>query len=254
MRRLAFAAALLPRRLHGRPRLPPPRRARPHPYKEIDGWSLARPRRRQSRRLVVDLRRPGAGRARSPGRRLEPDPQRRRRGLRPGARARERGARRPLSRARRQRRRTHQSSSRGSLSSGGTTANFSSAPVTTIDYTLEGSGSWDLDIWGAIRRQVESEVAAAQASAADLAAAELSAQATLAADYFQLRIAERADAAPRRPSSPTSARWRSPRTSSTPASRPAPTCSPPRRSSRTPRPRRSAPACSAPSSSTRSRS
>ena len=85
---------------------------------------------------------------------------------------------------------TEQSSSRGSLSSGGTTANFTSAPVTNTSYTLEGSGSWDLDLWGAIRRQVESNVAAAQVSAADLAEAELSEQAALASDYFQLRFAD----------------------------------------------------------------
>lgn len=47
--------------------------------------------------------------------------------------------------------------------------------------------SWAPDIWGGIRRTLESDVANAQASAADLAAARLSAQATLAADYFQLR-------------------------------------------------------------------
>jgi NodT family efflux transporter outer membrane factor (OMF) lipoprotein len=85
---------------------------------------------------------------------------------------------------------TRQSSSRGSLSSGGTTTNFTSAPVTTTDYTLEGSGSWDVDLWGAIRRQVQSQVAAAQVSAADLAEAELSEQAALASDYFQLRAAD----------------------------------------------------------------
>ncbi len=50
--------------------------------------------------------------------------------------------------------------------------------------------SWVPDIWGSIRRTVESDVANAQASAADLAAARLSAQASLAADYFQLRIAD----------------------------------------------------------------
>ncbi|MDE2449888.1 MAG: TolC family protein, partial [Gammaproteobacteria bacterium] len=57
-------------------------------------------------------------------------------------------------------------------------------------YDAEATGSWDLDIWGKIRRELESDVAKAQASAADVAAARLSAQATLAEDYFQLRAAE----------------------------------------------------------------
>src|SRR5262249_24482626 len=55
------------------------------------------------------------------------------------------------------------------------------------DFTIEGQVDWDLDIWGRIRRTVESDVANAQASAADLAVAQLSAQATLAIDYFLLR-------------------------------------------------------------------
>jgi len=42
-------------------------------------------------------------------------------------------------------------------------------------------------VWGRIHSQLEGNVASAQASAADLAAARLSAQALLAADYFQLR-------------------------------------------------------------------
>ena len=54
-------------------------------------------------------------------------------------------------------------------------------------YSIEGSAGWDIDLWGRIRRQVESQQAAAQVSAADLANATLSAQATLAADYFDLR-------------------------------------------------------------------
>ncbi len=54
-------------------------------------------------------------------------------------------------------------------------------------YTLEGTGNWDLDVWGRIRRQVESNVAAAQVNAADLANAALSAQGSLAIDYFELR-------------------------------------------------------------------
>ncbi len=49
------------------------------------------------------------------------------------------------------------------------------------------SGNWALDIWGQIRRTVEGDRASAQASAAALAAARLSAQAALATDYFELR-------------------------------------------------------------------
>ena len=58
---------------------------------------------------------------------------------------------------------------------------------TSTNYQLEANASWDLDVWGRIRRQVESDVAAAQASAADLANATLSYQAALATDYFDLR-------------------------------------------------------------------
>ena len=57
-------------------------------------------------------------------------------------------------------------------------------------YEANGNASWDLDIWGKIRRQLESDVSKAQASAADVAAARLSAQASLAEDYFQLRAEE----------------------------------------------------------------
>ena len=71
------------------------------------------------------------------------------------------------------------STSSGSLLGGG------GAPHT--QYTVEGTISWDLDVWGRIRRQIESQKAAAQVSEADLANARLSAQATLATDYFDLR-------------------------------------------------------------------
>jgi NodT family efflux transporter outer membrane factor (OMF) lipoprotein len=54
-------------------------------------------------------------------------------------------------------------------------------------YTVSGTVSWTLDVWGSVRRQIESNVAGAQVSAADLANAQLSAQATLATDYFDLR-------------------------------------------------------------------
>jgi NodT family efflux transporter outer membrane factor (OMF) lipoprotein len=55
------------------------------------------------------------------------------------------------------------------------------------EHSLPIDVSWELDVWGRIRRTVESSEATAQASAADLAAAKLSAQAELAQDYFQLR-------------------------------------------------------------------
>jgi NodT family efflux transporter outer membrane factor (OMF) lipoprotein len=55
-------------------------------------------------------------------------------------------------------------------------------------YSLSGTVSWEADIWGSVRRSVEASRAGEQASAADLAAARLSAQSTLAQDYFQLRV------------------------------------------------------------------
>ena len=57
-------------------------------------------------------------------------------------------------------------------------------------YSLEGTATWEPDIWGKIRRSVESSVSSAQVSAAQLAAAKLSTQALLATDYFQLRYAD----------------------------------------------------------------
>ena len=62
--------------------------------------------------------------------------------------------------------------------------------VTRTVFTLAANGSWDLDLWGKIRRTVESDVAGAQVSAADLANAKLSAQALLATAYYNLRAAD----------------------------------------------------------------
>jgi len=49
------------------------------------------------------------------------------------------------------------------------------------------SGSWDIDLWGQIRRSTESNRASMQASEAALASARLAAQAQLATAYFELR-------------------------------------------------------------------
>jgi NodT family efflux transporter outer membrane factor (OMF) lipoprotein len=54
-------------------------------------------------------------------------------------------------------------------------------------YRASLAASWEPDVWGRIRREVESAGANAQSSAADLAAARLSAQGALATDYFDLR-------------------------------------------------------------------
>ncbi|HZO23648.1 MAG TPA: efflux transporter outer membrane subunit [Steroidobacteraceae bacterium] len=50
--------------------------------------------------------------------------------------------------------------------------------------------SWEIDVWGRIRRQVESNKAAAVASESDLANALLSAQAMLVQSYVQLRATD----------------------------------------------------------------
>ncbi len=64
----------------------------------------------------------------------------------------------------------------------------SSRSVTENQFNVSATASWDLDVWGRIRRSVEASAASAEASAADLAAARLSFQGELAADYFALRI------------------------------------------------------------------
>jgi NodT family efflux transporter outer membrane factor (OMF) lipoprotein len=54
-------------------------------------------------------------------------------------------------------------------------------------YRLALGTSWEPDVWGRLRAGVSAASASAQASAADLASARLSAQGEVAADYLQLR-------------------------------------------------------------------
>ena len=54
-------------------------------------------------------------------------------------------------------------------------------------YNLGLNASWEPDFWGRVRRLVEANRAAEEASAADVENARLSLQAELATDYFQLR-------------------------------------------------------------------
>ncbi|PUA16662.1 efflux transporter outer membrane subunit [Glaciimonas sp. PCH181] len=68
--------------------------------------------------------------------------------------------------------------------------NTSGVINTGNEYSASINASWEPDIWGAVRRSVESGEAGTQASAADLAAARLSIQTTLAQDYLQLRVTD----------------------------------------------------------------
>ena len=63
----------------------------------------------------------------------------------------------------------------------------------TANTTQQASlaASWEPDLWGRVRRTVEAASATAQATAADLEAARLAAQAQLVQDWFLLRIADR---------------------------------------------------------------
>lgn len=66
----------------------------------------------------------------------------------------------------------------------------SSSSSAAWDFQLPVDLTWELDLWGRIRRSVEAGEASAAASADDLAAVRLSMQASLAATYFQLRSLE----------------------------------------------------------------
>ncbi len=58
---------------------------------------------------------------------------------------------------------------------------------TFSDYVLAGDVSYELDVWGRVRKTVESAQENAQASAADLASVNLIMHSELALDYFQMR-------------------------------------------------------------------
>lgn len=76
----------------------------------------------------------------------------------------------------------------GSVTRSGSHATNSSARTTSSSHQADLSASWELDLWGKLRRTLEENRASASASAAELANITLSAQSELAQDYFQLRI------------------------------------------------------------------
>jgi NodT family efflux transporter outer membrane factor (OMF) lipoprotein len=59
-------------------------------------------------------------------------------------------------------------------------------PTNYWDFLIPLTISWEPDLWGGVRRQIESAGASAQASAADLADARLSLQGSLAVTYLQI--------------------------------------------------------------------
>lgn len=73
---------------------------------------------------------------------------------------------------------TRQETRLGTLQSGSKTGNT---------FSVTGSASWTPDLWGSLTNTARAARAQAQASAAELANATLSAQGTLAVDYFALR-------------------------------------------------------------------
>ena len=88
--------------------------------------------------------------------------------------------------------RSKNSTSEFTTTNGGTTVN--GTPVgSTIStgpqnrFTAQLGASWDIDVWGRIRREVEAAKDTAKANQADIANAKLSAQINLANDYVQLR-------------------------------------------------------------------
>lgn len=76
----------------------------------------------------------------------------------------------------------------------GTNANMSRAggseQSADTSYTANGTLSWEIDLWGRVRRQVEAGTYTAQAAAADLANVRLSMQGQLAKNYFSLRMTD----------------------------------------------------------------
>jgi NodT family efflux transporter outer membrane factor (OMF) lipoprotein len=83
------------------------------------------------------------------------------------------------------------SATRGSISGGPRSSNAGGnaggGGVANL-YNLSLDATWELDLWGRVRRQVESAEANTQASEADLGGARLSAQAQLVQDYLLLRV------------------------------------------------------------------
>jgi NodT family efflux transporter outer membrane factor (OMF) lipoprotein len=82
------------------------------------------------------------------------------------------------------------SRSSANLAPGGAGGTGAGGTTQTI-YDLPFDASWTPDLWGRVRNTVKGNVAAAQASAADLENTRLTAQAELAVDYYELRTQDK---------------------------------------------------------------
>ena len=63
--------------------------------------------------------------------------------------------------------------------------------TTSVSRSLQLQASWELDVWGSVSRKVESSIASRQAAQANLDAAKLSAQSSLAQFYYELMMADK---------------------------------------------------------------
>jgi NodT family efflux transporter outer membrane factor (OMF) lipoprotein len=77
----------------------------------------------------------------------------------------------------------------GSTLTNGRTNGINAGIATT--HTLSFTSSWEPDLWGSVRRTIEASTAAAAANKALLASTRLSAQASLAQLYFQVRALDK---------------------------------------------------------------
>lgn len=72
----------------------------------------------------------------------------------------------------------------------GANASAARSKGASSSYNAALNASWEPDLWGGVRRSVEAGNAGAQAAAIDIEAVHLSTIATLAQDYYSLRIAD----------------------------------------------------------------